>query len=106
MKLLLDEMIPRPLGRDLVAHNVSSIEQAGWKGLKNGKLLALAEQEFEAFITMDTKLPFQQKLEVFDLGFVIIHAINNKIETLRPIVPEILQTLNHLRPGQVVHVPS
>ena len=106
MKLLLDEMIPRPLRRDLAGHAVATVTQAGWSGVKNGKLLALAEEEFDAFLTMDSSLEFQQKLDRFQLRFVIVHAVNNSLEVLRPLVPEILKALNHVQPGQVVHVPQ
>jgi hypothetical protein len=106
MKVLFDEMMPRQLRRDLVGHTVSTVTQAGWKGLKNGALLAEAEKQFDAFISMDANLPFHQKLQAFRLGFVIIHAANNTLEALRPMAPEILRALNHVRPGQVVHVPE
>jgi predicted nuclease of predicted toxin-antitoxin system len=36
MKLLLDECVPRRLKRDFTGHNVSTIEEAGFKGLRNG----------------------------------------------------------------------
>ncbi len=106
MRLLLDEMMPGPLRRDLTGHSVRTITQAGWKGQRNGALLALAEQRFDAFVTMDSKLSFTQKLERFKLRFIIVHAINNTLDVLRPLVPEILQALNHVQPGQVVHVPE
>ena len=32
----------------------------GWSGIKNGKLLALATTKFDAFITVDKNLPYQQ----------------------------------------------
>jgi hypothetical protein len=99
-------MIPAKLRHDLIGHTVRTIPQAGWKGLKNGALLSVAQEQFEAFITMDSSLPFTQKLDRFTLRFIIVHGINNTIEVLRPLGPDILKALNHVEPGQVVHVPE
>jgi hypothetical protein len=105
MRVLFDEMMPRPLKPDLVGHAVVTVTEAGWSGLKNGALLALAQKQFDAFVTMDSNLPFQQRLESFQLRFVIVHAVNNKLETLRPLVPEMLAALESVQLGQVIHVP-
>ena len=32
----------------------------GWAGIKNGRLLAAAEKEFDVFVTVDRNLSFQQ----------------------------------------------
>ncbi len=58
MRLLLDECVPARLRNALRAHEVSTVVQAGWSGVKNGKLLALAAAKFEAFITVDKNLPY------------------------------------------------
>jgi hypothetical protein len=39
------------------------VVEAGWSGIKIGKLLTLAAAEFDAFITVDKNLSFQQNLE-------------------------------------------
>lgn len=62
MKLLLDECIDRRLARELTAHEVKTVPQMGWAGTKNGQLLALAEAEFDVFITVDRNLSCQQNL--------------------------------------------
>lgn len=43
MKLLLDECIDRRLAKDLEGHDVTTVPQMGWAGVKNGALLALSE---------------------------------------------------------------
>ena len=106
MKVLLDENLPRQLRRELQRHEVSTVTEAGWSGIRNGQLLALAEQEFDALVTLDSHIEFEQQLQHCDLGFVILHAVDNKVDTLRPLVPAILQALNHVRPGQIIHVPE
>ena len=42
MRLLLDEWVPRRLKRDFIGHEVLRIDEAGFKGLKNGNLLRKA----------------------------------------------------------------
>jgi len=37
----------------LTGHDCISVQRQGWKGIKNGELLALAAKEFDLFITSD-----------------------------------------------------
>lgn len=60
MRLLLDECVPARLRRSLPSHQVSTVVQEGWSGVKNGKLLALAATGFDAFITVDKNFSYQQ----------------------------------------------
>jgi hypothetical protein len=53
VKVLLDECIDWRLGRDIVGHDVKIARQMGWSAIKNGELPALAEQQFDVFITVD-----------------------------------------------------
>jgi hypothetical protein len=43
MKVLLDECVPRKLKREIGNHEVRTVTESGWSGLKNGELLSLAE---------------------------------------------------------------
>jgi hypothetical protein len=65
VKILLDECVDRRLARDLVGYSVSTVPKMGWAGTKNGALLALAEKEFEAFVTVDRKISVEQDLRRF-----------------------------------------
>ncbi len=60
----------------------------GWAGIKNGDLLALAEREL-AFIIVDRKLAKQQDLTEFDIAVVLIRSRSNRLEDIRPLVPEL-----------------
>jgi hypothetical protein len=63
MRLLLDECVPRPLKRDLVAHDVWHVVDMGWSSKHNGELLQLMVAEgFDALLTVDQNLDFQQNL--------------------------------------------
>jgi predicted nuclease of predicted toxin-antitoxin system len=108
VKLLLDECIDRRLSRELAEHDVKTVPQMGWSGVKNGELLALAEKEFDVFITVDRNLAFQQSLPKFDIAVLILRVSSNRLADLKPLAPEILLVLPVLTKGnaEYVGVPS
>ena len=106
MRLLLDESIPRRLRQSLLGHEVRTVFEAGWSGIKNGKLLTLAAMEFDAFITVDKNLPFQQNLATIPIAIVVLDALSNELPVLLPLVPELLKQLSSLQPRTYVRVAS
>ncbi|MCA0242669.1 MAG: DUF5615 family PIN-like protein [Proteobacteria bacterium] len=104
MRILLDEDLPRRLGALLVGHECVTVQRAGWSGIKNGKLLALAGAKFDVFLTMDGGLEFQQNLSTLPVAVLIAEAVSNRMEHLEPLVPAILKALNHLSPRTLRHV--
>jgi predicted nuclease of predicted toxin-antitoxin system len=63
VRVLLDEQLPRQLARELVGHEVRTVQQQGWAGLKNGELLQRAAAAgYEVFITADQNIEVQQNL--------------------------------------------
>ncbi len=63
MKILIDESLPRYLKRMLAEHDAQTVQDMGWAGIKNGKLLNLAESEFDVFLTADKNIRYQQNLK-------------------------------------------
>ncbi len=104
MKLLLDECIDQRLTKDLEAHDVKTVPQKGWGGVKNGKLLTLAEKEFDVFITVDRNLSFQQNLSKFNIAVLVLHAPSNRLADLKLLAPKILSALPTLIKGKAEHV--
>ena len=104
MRVLLDENLPHDLAALLVSHQVETVAGRGWSGIENGELLALAAAEFEAFLTMDRRLPEQQNIARLSFGVLLIQAPSNRMRDLRPVVPGILNALPALKPGTVVEV--
>jgi hypothetical protein len=81
------------------------VQQQGWAGLKNGELLRrAAEDGFEAFITADQNLQFQQNLARSPLRVIVLVALSNALEDLLPLVSDILAVLPNLRPGEVQRI--
>lgn len=105
MRVLLDEQLPRHLARDLTGHQVRTVQQEGWAGLKNGVLLQRAEESgFEVFVTADQNLEFQQNLARARLGVIVLVARSLALEDLRPLVPAALVAIGGVRPGELVRV--
>jgi hypothetical protein len=104
VKLLLDECIDRRLAKDLEGHDIRTVPQMGWAGIKNGALLTLAERDFDVFITVDRNLSFQQNLPKFNIAVLVLHASSNRLDDLKPLAPMILATLPTLTKGVAEHV--
>ena len=104
MKVLLDESVPRALGFDLMGHFVRTAQSQGFSSLSNGKLMAaMLQLGFEVLITFDQNLPYQQN-ECLPVAVVVLIAPNNRLETAKLFVPQILQTLVTLKIGQLVRL--
>jgi hypothetical protein len=54
--------------------NVKSVHQMRWATIKNGDLLALADKQFDVFVTVDRNLSFQQNLDAFPIAVVVLHG--------------------------------
>ncbi|GAB4212587.1 MAG: hypothetical protein OHK0012_07090 [Synechococcales cyanobacterium] len=100
MKILLDECIDRKLAREFLGYEVKTVPQMGWAGVKNGQLLALAEAEFDVFITVDRNLSFQQNLPQFNIAIVVLQVPSNRLADLKSLVPEVLTLLATAVKGQ------
>jgi hypothetical protein len=99
MRLLLDESVPVKLRRALPAHEVRTAVEMGWSGCKNGKLLALAAADFDAFIAVDKNLPYQQNLKALPIAVVVLKAASNELQFLLPLMPELERRLAALLPS-------
>ena len=101
MKVLLDECVDWRLARDIVGHDVKTAHQMGWMAIKNGELLALAEEQFDVFVTVDRNLSFQQNLKALSIAVVVLHAKTNRLADLRPLVPRVLAAIASALPGAI-----
>ena len=104
--MLLDECVDRRLVGDIQGHEVKTVPEVGWAALKNGELLARAEREFEAFVTVDRGLPFQQDLSRFSIAVIVLRARSNRVADLRALIPDLLATLPAAKHGEVPWVGS
>jgi predicted nuclease of predicted toxin-antitoxin system len=105
LRVLLDENLPRKLTRLFgPVTEAVTVAERGWKGLKNGDLLAAAEAEFDAIVTADRRIPHQQDLSRFDLAVVILEAKSNTLEDLAPLAQRASEALRSAPRGAAVRV--
>jgi hypothetical protein len=76
----------------------------GWGGVKNGALLAAASAEFDAFITVDKNLPYQQNVAALPIAVIILNAHSNELHALLPLVPRLEEALATLQPRTLVQI--
>ena len=91
MKILLDESLPRKLRNDFGAeHEIFTVRDKKWLSKKNGELLKLmTDEKFDIFVTVDRNLQYQQNLERLPVKIVVLIAKDNRLETLKKLIPKI-----------------
>lgn len=94
MKLLLDENLPKRLKHDLKEHEIYTAADKGWTGISNGKLLELlTENQFDALLTFDKNLQYQQNFTKYTIAVIVLNAPENSYATLKGLVEKIKKTL-------------
>jgi hypothetical protein len=86
VRILLDECVPWPMRHLLAGHDCTNVQKQGWKGTKNGALLALASGEFDLFITSD------QNIAVLELS-------TNDLRRIRAAAAMIQSEISKVKPG-------
>lgn len=109
MRILLDESLPIELRSELVGHDVRTVQELSWSGVKNGDepswsgvkngdVLSRAADRFDVFLTADQNLRYQQNLSRLPGAVVVLVAKSNRIEELRMLVPSLTALLSSLQP--------
>lgn len=106
MRVLLDEHLPVDLASTLRGHDVDTVVGRGWAGIKNGELFLRMRGEYDALVTMDRSIEFQQNVSGLPFGVVLIRAASNRLPHLVPLVPSLLEALASTEPGQLRRVGS
>jgi hypothetical protein len=105
VRLLLDECVPRPRKHQLSGHEVSTVVELGWSSRRNSELLTLMlSQAFEAFLTVDQNLEFQQNVAASGIAVIVLVARTNRLKELRPLAPAALDALTRIKPGELLRV--
>lgn len=100
MKLLLDENLPKKLKYHLPGHEVYHIRDKAWHGKKNGELLRLMLTEgFGGLLTFDKNVEHQQNFAKYPIAVLVLNAPRNDFDTLTPLLPILLKTLEAILPA-------
>lgn len=101
MRVLPDGNLPRTLAALLPGHRVETIHQRRWSDLDDGPLLTAAEAEYDAVVTADQDLRFQQNLRGRRLRIIVLRAVRTSLPALAPLAPGVLAALAEMEPGEV-----
>jgi predicted nuclease of predicted toxin-antitoxin system len=105
MKLLLDENLPHQLRHELHGHDCFTVAYMGWAGVENGDLLALAaSQGFDAMLSKDAGLEYEQNLTDLPMAVLILNTKSNDIDAIRPLLGELRHALSKLEPKRITRV--
>ncbi|MGB4773328.1 MAG: hypothetical protein WBP58_17825 [Chitinophagaceae bacterium] len=90
MKLLLDENLPKRLKLLFPSHEVYTVKEKQWNGIKNGELLSrMLVDQYDALLTFDKNMQHQQNFLKYSLAVFVLNASTNTLEALKPLVPKI-----------------
>jgi hypothetical protein len=104
MKVLMDEGVPRGLRQILTAHQVKTLQDLGWGGVRITKLLASAESAgFDVLLTTDISMVLRPQTK---LALAIVKLPTNELRALTAMSAQILSTIDRAQPGNVYEIPS
>ena len=95
MKLLIEESVPRRLISSFPeSFHTKTVQDVGWAGTENGALLSLAaDSGFDALLTVDRGIEFQQNVSRLPIAVLLMLAPRNRLAELKPLVPKVLDVL-------------
>lgn len=102
MKILIDENLPRYLKRVLASYDVSTVQEMGWSGIKNGELLKLAEADFDLFLTADKNIRYQQNLTGRQLAIIVFPA--NQLSVVKTLENALKTQIAQIRSGDYIEL--
>ncbi len=79
-------------------------QEMGWERLSNGRLLAVAQAEFDVLLTVDRGMRYQQPTHTFEIGLVVVRVNGNHVRFFEPLLKEIGEAVRNSKPGKVTIV--
>jgi hypothetical protein len=102
LNVLVDECVAKPLLKKLHGHKFKTAQEMGWGSMKNGKLLKRAEQSFDAFLTCDQNIAYQQNLKGWKIAVLV--SSTNLWPAIKPHCVLVQRALDTLHSGQFVRL--
>ena len=106
MKILLDENLDWRLERYLPGHEVESVPLIGWAGVENGELLKRAQDRFDIFITMDSKMADELNIQNSKLTVIVLKAASNMLSDTFTLMPKVLAQLPTAKAGTIIFIAA
>ncbi|MFI5262915.1 MAG: DUF5615 family PIN-like protein [Candidatus Kapaibacterium sp.] len=102
MRILVDECVPRQLCRFFPDHEIQTVREIGWSGIKNGELIRRAEERFDIFITSDQNIRYQQNLT--NRKIAIIELSTNDRDTIISSSHKVILSVQSVQPSDYLEV--
>jgi hypothetical protein len=105
VKILLDENIDVRFKRLFIgtAHDVFTVREMNWNGIKNGTLLQLLkDHNFHCWIVVDKNLPYQQNLTKLPCIIVVLDVFKNTLLHISPLFPKLLLAIESTTEKKVI----
>lgn len=102
MKILIDESLLRYLQQILQDYDAYTVQYMGWSGIKNGVLLALAEPQFDVFLTADKNLRYQQNFKARKIALIVFPS--NKLSVVKGLETQVKAILASITPGTIIEL--
>lgn len=95
MKILLDENIDVRFKKYFPSvHEVYTVKDMGWNGIKNGEmLLFLSQNNFDCWIVVDKNIPYQQNISQLPCLVIVLDVHRNTLNHLNALLPQLLNFL-------------
>lgn len=95
MRLLLDENLPKRLKQDFPEHEVFTVRDKQWNGIKNGELLRLLiDNSFDALLTFDKNIQHQQNFLKYTITVFVLTTKINQYAELTKLTPKVNEYLS------------
>lgn len=99
MKILLDENTDVRF-KDLFsnsAHEVYTVRDMQWNGIKNGVLLQLLKDyNFNCWIVADKNIPYQQNITTLPCSVIVLDVFRNTLKHIAPLFADVLMALKNI----------
>ena len=104
MKILLDESIDIHFKKSFPPqHEVCTVKDMNWTGIKNGKLIELlAENNFDYWIIVDKNIPYQQNIENIPFTIIVLDVFRNTLKQLELFLPKIMKIVKERSPKKLI----
>ena len=107
MKVLLDECVTRKLKSRLPNHEVYTVTDMQWNGLKNGILMSAAIGEgFDILLTIDKNLEYQQNLKKNSIIVAVFDVRQNNVKLYEPLLPAFEEQVPTFVKGNVYRIEN
>jgi len=110
IRILLDECLDVKLKYRFQEYSpnfqVSTVTGQRWTGIKNGKLLTLAQHHFDVFVTIDQNLPYQQILSTYAMAVIVLKATSNRYKDLLEFVKPACEIIESAKARKLYEVAS